>query len=179
MLELFLLAVSLSLDSFVIGISYRFRKIRIPPSAICIIAGVSGMITLLSVFLGKLLGNFVSPEILKIAGALVLVAMGIRVLVQNDEMEDAVKYDRDHSALIDSKEALLLGGVLSVDSIGVGIAVAVWSEIRDILLFPFLVIGLNVIFLIVGSKFFFRTFYCTKIAGVILICVGLLRLFLS
>lgn len=177
MLGLILLSISLSIDSLVIGMTYKMRKIRIPISAKLIIASVSAAVTFLAVEVGQLMCQLISERALGAIGAVIIIAMGIRVIITGGDEEDSVKYDMDRSEVIDAKEALLLGFVLSIDSMSVGIAAAMLGG--QVYLLPIFVGAMNITFLWIGEKIMFSANRCTKLAGIILILVGLSRLLFS
>jgi len=81
-LALLLLALALSLDSFGVGITYGLRQMRISPLSIAIISLCSGVIIYVSMQVGVLLAQFVSPSIASIIGAVILIIMGSWSLVQ-------------------------------------------------------------------------------------------------
>lgn len=75
-------AVALSLDGFGVGIAYGIRKIRIPVSSLVIIGLTSSTAVGISMFFGHLVAKYVSTRLAGIAGALILIAMGCRMLLQ-------------------------------------------------------------------------------------------------
>ncbi|OZB96499.1 MntP/YtaF family protein [Paenibacillus sp. XY044] len=81
-LTLLLLALALSLDSFGVGITYGLRQMRISPLSIAIISLCSGVIIYVSMQVGVLLAQFVSPSIASIVGAVILIIMGSWSLTQ-------------------------------------------------------------------------------------------------
>jgi len=82
LLSLVLLACALSLDGFGVGVTYGLRKIRIPILSIIIISACSGIIIYTSMLIGVWIANYVSPEISKWIGALILVGIGGWALLQ-------------------------------------------------------------------------------------------------
>ena len=75
-------AVALSLDGFGVGIAYGIRKIRIPAASLVIIGLTSSTAIGISMFFGHLVAKYVSTRFAGIAGALILIAMGCRMLLQ-------------------------------------------------------------------------------------------------
>ncbi|GAB6138231.1 sporulation membrane protein YtaF [Halanaerobaculum tunisiense] len=73
---IFVLALAISLDGFVAGITYGLKKIEISYWAILIISIASGVTILLAMSLGSLLSRFLSPVWTTKLGGAVLVGIG-------------------------------------------------------------------------------------------------------
>ena len=58
---LLILALAVSIDSFSVGFTYGLRKMRIPFKSIMIIAGCSAVTLMIAMFIGHLIGQFLSP----------------------------------------------------------------------------------------------------------------------
>lgn len=82
LLSLLLLALALSLDGFGVGVTYGLRKMRIPLLSILIISLCSGVVIGLSMQVGVLLAQVVSPKAASVVGAVILVFMGCWSLFQ-------------------------------------------------------------------------------------------------
>lgn len=201
-----LLAISLSVDAFVIGISYGFRKIFVPLSSKIVITLISFVVTGLSIALGNAMLLFVPLEIAKILGPAMLFFLGVftiskgfkkdpkndsQVTRSNDNIFDITKKiiddpeicDFNKSSKIDITESIYLGLALSVDSICSGISSAI-SGLSSFLL-PVFVALFQFIFLSTGC-FFAKKFssivlidekYFSLLAGSILIVLAAIRLF--
>ena len=76
------LAVSLSLDSFGVGIAYGIRKVNIPLVSKLIICLFSVLYSAIAIILGRFIYNALPPAISKIAGITILSGMGIYILLQ-------------------------------------------------------------------------------------------------
>lgn len=74
---LVLLAFAVSLDGFGVGVTYGLRQIRIPLLSILIIACCSGIIILLSMLFGQWMGEYISPHLAEVVGALILIGIGV------------------------------------------------------------------------------------------------------
>lgn len=143
---LLFLVVAVSLDGFGVGITYGMRKIRVPIIALLIIMLCSGLIVLLSMTIGGMLTNLISPEQASILGGLILIFLGVFSLfnifrsklnflnpkkVTNEDgkrfrifksiLTKPIKADLDQSGVISANEALLLGAALALDAFGAGI----------------------------------------------------------
>ncbi|SFS71855.1 sporulation membrane protein YtaF [Marininema halotolerans] len=77
-----LLAMAVSLDGFGVGITYGLRRIRIPWMSILIIGCCSGGVAGLSMQLGRFGAMWIPPRVTSVAGALILVVMGLYTLMQ-------------------------------------------------------------------------------------------------
>ncbi|OAS21082.1 MntP/YtaF family protein [Paenibacillus oryzisoli] len=81
-ISLLILAFAVSLDGFGVGVMYGLRKIRIPLLSIGIISLWSGIIIFTSMQIGVLMSSFMSPEVAKRIGAIILIGIGVWALVQ-------------------------------------------------------------------------------------------------
>lgn len=80
--SLCILAFAVSLDGFGVGVMYGLRKIKIPLLSIAIISCCSGVIIFVSMQIGVLLLQFISPDYAKAVGAIILIGIGCWALVQ-------------------------------------------------------------------------------------------------
>ncbi|MBC8079747.1 MAG: manganese efflux pump [Gorillibacterium sp.] len=94
--SLLILAVAVSLDGFGVGAMYGLRKIHIPRLSIIIIAFCSGLVILLSMYIGAWLSAYISPSVAKDIGAVILIGIGVwtifQMIIQKDvpeSLEDA------------------------------------------------------------------------------------------
>lgn len=143
------LAVSLSLDSFGVGIAYGMRKVNIPLVSKLIICFFSIVYSGAAIAFGGVLCSALPPAVSKTAGIIILAGMGVYILLQALRktetappadagpdsagkraekrpgtmrvLKDPEEGDLDRSGVIDIKESLLLGLALSIDAIGVGV----------------------------------------------------------
>ena len=136
-----LLALSVSIDSLSIGISYGIKKTKINSMSNIILFAISFCITCGSIFLGYYISALFSPTASTILGSSFLVILGIYNIYKtiNAPLTD---YDIDHSNNIDTKEALFLGLALSIDSACVGIGSGIIG-FNDIILPFFVAVFLN------------------------------------
>ncbi|MBM7701245.1 sporulation membrane protein YtaF [Metabacillus iocasae] len=151
-LSLLVLAFAVSLDSFSVGLTYGLRKMVIPLKSIVIIAGCSAISLMTSMFLGKIIAAFFSPQIMEKMGGYILVLLGGWILYQFFRSSDSLKNsneekvlfkleiqsfgvvinilkkptvaDFDQSGSITGIEAFVLGVALSLDAFGAGIGAA-------------------------------------------------------
>lgn len=211
MLQIFLIAAAISIDSFSVGVAFGIRNIKVPLRSILILDFIS--VTLLSCgfFAGNILSRLFPPKTTELFGSIVIIIIGTWYLTQGflnykypkekiqhataiatisikslgiaiNILRDPSQIDLDVSGIIDTKEAILLGFALAVDSLAVGVALSI-SSIGMILLTLVLVATINLILLQLGTrlgKHYFASYLGEKTAfipGIILISMGILRIF--
>ena len=200
-----LLALSTSIDSIGIGLTYGIRDITISRQAKIILFIISLIISSISILIGNTLNNILSKEITNIIGSLILFFIGIIILVQTLKREkrqekkvyklfikflgitiqiikDPISSDFDNSKKIDSKEAIYLGTALSLDSFSVGIGAGMLGSIS--IIFPLIVSLFQIIFLSLGrnigeklnKKIHIPSKMWSILSAVLLILIGIVRL---
>lgn len=75
-------ALALSMDGFGAGIVYGTRRIRIPLTSLAIVGFTSSTAIGISMFFGHLVTKFVSANLAGTIGALILILMGLRMIIQ-------------------------------------------------------------------------------------------------
>lgn len=146
--SLLLLAFAVSMDSFGVGLTYGLRKMKIPSFSLFLIALCSATSILIAFALGHIIQQWISPQIARTIGGIILIFIGLWALYQiyrpaksehktkretivNLELKSlgiVIKVlrkpmvaDLDASGIITGKEAFLLGFALSLDAFGAGI----------------------------------------------------------
>lgn len=76
------LSVATSIDAFVIGMGFAFLQVNIVV-AVLVIGGITFLLSLLGVYLGKKFGNLIQSKWAEIAGGVILVGIGVKTLVQH------------------------------------------------------------------------------------------------
>lgn len=148
LLNAIILAISASIDSFGVGITYGIKKTKISISAIIVLLILSIFFASVSITFGNILSSYISPSISSIIGASILILIGIFILYgaifKNEKIsksksehkeysffikflgiavniiKDPINSDFDKSNKIDIKEAIFLGIAMSLDSISIG-----------------------------------------------------------
>lgn len=111
-----LLALSVSIDSLGIGITYGIKNVKFYFWSKCILFAVSIIFTSCAFFFGSFIKSIILSEILaKIISSIILVIIGIIIL------SDPIPFDFNNLRKISIKESIFIGIVLSLDSIGIGI----------------------------------------------------------
>lgn len=147
----FLLAISTSIDSLGIGLTYGFKKTKLPFSSKKILLGISFIVSFLSVFIGNSLTNFYYSSLSNIISSSILILIGSIILLKNLHPKDSsldTYYDFNNSKTIEPTEAFVLALALSLDSFGVGIGYGLLN--CNSFLFPILVVIFQYIFLSLG-----------------------------
>ena len=175
-----LLAISSSMDSLGIGITYGLKRIKLKKWDKAILFCISIFVTLISILIGNILKNIFSESFFKILGISILIIMGLVILAKNNYNE--CTFDLDNSNDIDYKEAMLLGFALSLDSFCIGVGALALGI--NMILFALIVANLQYFFLTIGNLLGIQLSnfknipqsIWTKISGIILILIGFLKL---
>jgi putative sporulation protein YtaF len=75
-----LFALALNLDSFGCGVAYGARRIKVPLISLLIISLISVGAISISMLGGRFIGSFISPELAKQLGGIILLCIGARVI---------------------------------------------------------------------------------------------------
>lgn len=175
----FILALSVSIDSFGIGITYGIRNTKIFRTAKVILFAISILVTSLSINLGACLSNVFSETFTKWIGACFLILMGLWIIYQalNTKKEEEETLNNTSSPTIYEFMIRFLGITIQIirnpissdldnskgidwkESIYLGICLSIDSLCIGIcssmigygsFLFPILVASFQLIFLSVG-----------------------------
>lgn len=154
-----LLAFSLSVDALGIGLSYGLRHISFPRTSLLLLALETFLMMEAFLWCGRLLAAVIpagpaeglSTGFLFLFGVwLCLQGTGQKKAKEDSPLQSPSLCDKDASASIEPKEALLLGFILSMDSFAIGMSAAVGG--MDVAWLPLLSALLQVIFLSMGAK---------------------------
>lgn len=141
------LALALSFDGFLVGLTYGLRGVRLPWRSLLILAGCTGAAMSLAIFGGLLAIAWVPERAAHLLGAAILIALGLWRLLEAwvhgragggsllrfripglgvivEVLQDPLRADRDLSGAIDPREAVVLGLVLALDAGAAGLAAA-------------------------------------------------------
>lgn len=180
-LNCILLALSVSIDSLGIGISYGIKHTKISKISNFILFIISFIITSISIFIGNTISSIISEKCSLLVGSFLLIFLGIYGIYKNLSNK-TTDYDFDHSNIIDKKEAILLGLALSVDSFCVGLGSGIIGT-NDILLPIFVSIfqlffincSINIANLLL-SKFSISDNILSYLSSFALILLGILKI---
>lgn len=178
--SILILAISSSIDSLGIGITYGLKKIQLKKWARLILFFVSISVTILSIISGNILKNIFSEKFFKLIGTIILVFMGLFIVFKKDYENQT--FDLDNSNDIDIKESLILGIALSLDNfcigigaISLGINMFIFALAIAFLQFAFLSLG-NFLGIHLSSFNKVPQSIWTKLSGILLILIGLFKL---
>lgn len=189
-----LLAFSLSADALGVGVSYGLRRIHFPKISLLLLGAESMAMMLLVLSLGGWLASFFPFASLAKCAAAFLFFFGLwfikNGLFQKKEkppqtslLQNPSACDRDLSSAIEPKEALLLGLVLSADSLGAGLTIALSGLSHWAL--PLFAACFQTLFLFLGSTLGKKLILLPEpkenryalFSGIILAIIGLYRFF--
>lgn len=174
--KVLILAISSSIDSFGIGITYGLKKTKLSPISKLILFAISIIVTSFSLILGDFLESILPSGISNFLGSIILIVLGFFVIFSKSN-----SFDFDNSNNIDPKEAFFLGLALSLDSLCIGIGSSIMGA--NTLLFPILVATLQYIFLSLGHLLSIHLIKISHlpnklwsiISGFLLIVIGILK----
>lgn len=114
LMSLFVIAFSVSLDGFGVGLSYGARGIRIPLASLLVVAGCSGLLLSASMWFGDWLALHLAPQTATATGAAILVAIGLWAVIQFFVSRKADSSDDPQSAPVRTQEASGMEGERTV-----------------------------------------------------------------
>lgn len=172
------LALTSSIDSFGIGVTYGIKKTKISLTSKIILFAISFIITNISILVGDLTRKIFPEYISYLLGNSILILIGFYIIATSNSANKNSNYDFNHSNLIDPKEAFALGIALSLDSFCIGLCTSASGINYNI--FPLLVSIFQFIFLsfgnIIGTKINSFSHFSNKtssiISGILLILIG-------
>lgn len=209
MLEAMLIAIAICIDSFALGVTYGIRKIKIPIFALFTINFVTILILGITVLFGQLIRHLISEFVASFISSIILIGLGSFFMLEGyvkhlvsikkanqkdnnlvklripklgiiiDIAFDVTKADFDVSGDINWKEALYIGFILSIDSIGAGFGYAMGNV--NILFFLIFVLIINFVSISYGLKLgrkiinFKSNLRTSLLPGAILITIGILK----
>jgi len=170
---IFLLAISVSLDTLGIGMAYAMSGVRIPISTKFVIAVISGLLTAVAVALGQHLGVLLPDALFRLLGSGVLLFLGIKTLWNALGENVTVDYDKDGSRVLEPWEGIVLGVTLTLDSVSAGLGIRQNSS--ALFWFPIFTAMASVTFLTMGSKICCNLRRMNGIAGMVLVILAFFR----
>ena len=174
-LAILILAVSVSIDSFGIGITYGIRNTTINKLSSFALFIISFLFSGFSILVGNVIFSIISEHIVKLISVILLIGMGLWIILETIKNP------------IILNEAIYLAIALSIDSFCVGISSASFGIFG--LLYPFLVPVFQLFLLNFGiilgkkiTKIHFLNYIPLKfwnmISGILLIAIGIIRIFI-
>ena len=184
-LAILILAISVSIDSFGIGITYGIRNTAIGKLSGATLFIISLIFSGVSVLVSNVIFSIIPENIVKFISVILLICMGIWIILET--IKNPIILDLNKSNTIELNEAIYLAIALSIDSVCVGISSSSFGIYG--LLYPILVPIFQLFFLnsgiILGKKFTtMRTFkhiplkLWNILSGILLISIGIFRIFI-
>lgn len=148
---LFFLVAAVSMDGFVVGMTYGLRKVRVPFQAILVIMSCSGAVVFFTMTIGESLRSTIPPHVTTKIGGTILICIGVLSMwnsmrskrelssdLQTSYEEKNSSFpakiatvlstpsraDMDQSGRISMAESFILGFALSMDAFGAGFGAA-------------------------------------------------------
>ena len=190
MLNSILLAISSSIDSLGIGLTFGIRNTKISNIGKIIIFVISIAIAFISITLGNFIQKIFPNFLTKLIASSILIAIGLYICFKSKKDKESSNYfnnpmssDLDNSNTIDSKESVFLAIALSLDSFSIGICGSILDA--NLFLFPLFVSIFQLAFLILGifignrfsKKYKLPQNTWSLISGIILIFIGIVNSF--
>lgn len=189
MLLCFLCALSSSLDSFTVSVSYGIRNIKLPYKSILAVCIISTIGTFLPMKFGQIIISYTGENIINYIGSIILIIIGAffiyeTVVAKDDIIKDVLNnpttIDIDKSGTIDINEALILAIALTVNNIAVGVASSVAGlSIIHTTLFTFIVTFVSIqLGYSLGKHKLANSFgnYSQITSGFIMILIGFIKI---
>lgn len=190
-ISILLFVISSTMDSFIVGLTYGIKKIRINFINNFVVGIISGLGTLISMLAGKFVLNYISIKLANIIGGIILLSFGIYFILlsfkKKDDLYDKVLRnpeiaDKNNSKNIEIKESIFLGIALSINNLGLGIGASITG------LNPYITSFISVIFSMIfiklgcslGNSVFSKILskYGEIISGIIIIALAIYELFI-
>ena len=173
LVELFILAVGLSMDAFAVSICKGLSLGKITKKHMAVAGAWFGGFQALMPLIGYFLGSFFADMITKYAHWIAFVLL---IIIGGNMLKEAMGEDENVDACMDAKEMLLLAIATSIDALAVGVTFA-FLKVQIVPAVSFIgcvtvvcsAIGVK-IGSIFGSKYRSKAEFC---GGVILILIGL------
>ena len=181
LLNCILLALSVSIDSLGIGISYGIKHTKISKISNFTLFSISFLMTSFSIFIGNSISSLLSEKFSILIGSLLLIFLGIYGIYKNISNK-TTNYDFNNSNEIDKKEAIFLGLALSIDSFCVGLGSGIIGITGFV--YPLFAALFHTIFINCGNIIAYSASKRIKLSdkclaifsGFVLILIGLIRL---
>ena len=201
---LILIGITVSIDGFFAGMAYEIKKITIPYASLLTIGLVNLFCTTIAICSSLYLGHFINPIFAASISALLLILLGTINLLKEyisdltDKTSDKFKItipigclvinimkkpecaDVDHSLILNTREAILLGFALGIDNMTAAFAIGLMTPSPCYVPITLSVIQISLVWfgIIFAGKIAKDTWQkrTAYIPGIVLILMGLLRI---
>lgn len=172
-LELFILAVGLSMDAFAVSVCKGLSLGKIKPKHMCIAGAWFGVFQALMPLIGYFLGSFFAEMIEKYDHWVAFVLLAI---IGGNMIKESFDKDEKVDSSMDVKSMLLLAIATSIDALAVGVTFA-FLQVQIVPAVSFIGV-ITFIFSAVGVKIgsLFGTKYKSKaelFGGIVLVLIGI------
>lgn len=160
LLEIFILSLTISLDSFMSAFAYGACKIKIHFLSALLMSLTAIFMLFISCLAGDLFNNIASRDVIKYISFALLLCVGLFKLISEifksyvqfrarknkpikfslfgkdikfESVVDVSKTDKDNNKILSPIESLGLGFMLSIDSLGVGLSYGLENQVQWIL----------------------------------------------
>lgn len=172
-LDLFILAVGLSMDAFAVSVCKGLSLVKIKPKHMCIAGAWFGGFQALMPLIGYFLGSFFAEMIEKYDHWVAFVLLAI---IGGNMIKESFGKDEKVNSSMDVKSMLLLAIATSIDALAVGVTFA-FLQVQIVPAVSFIGV-ITFIFSAVGVKIgsLFGTKYKSKaelFGGIVLVLIGI------
>lgn len=201
--SIFLLLLSVNLDSLGVGLVYGIKNIHISSPYKILMCLFSILYSGAAIILGNSVSNFFSSDFCKYIGIGILLFLGLYSIFRSlypctkksssfksldtsiNIVKNSTYIDINNSSKIDLNEAILLSFALSIDSMGTSFAFSI--IVKNLILIPFLIGLFQLLFLNIGlylgkkvSTITYNKFINAKtisvLPGILLILIAIFRI---
>lgn len=122
--KLILLIIALSADAFTAGFAYGADNVKIPPLSAVIVAMLSDLLLISSLFIGNLFKAYIPASIASFLSFVILFVLAAVKIFDSSLKKTIQDANCDDVSILSPTEALSLGFALSADSAAAGIGAA-------------------------------------------------------
>lgn len=188
-LSFFFLLLSLSMDTFLAAVSFGIANIKVPIYSIITLSVINTLFLIVACFLGEYIKLWIPISIIRILSSFPFFILGyLKIKTSKNLFQDSNLIsiyqrpqivDRDYNKKLSFSEMLFLAISLSIDNltIGIGITIKESGYFYLFLLNFLLTLGAFLLGTVLFSKFSYNPNRLSLVSGIILIFVGIYRLF--
>lgn len=188
-LSFFFLLLSLSMDTFLAAVSFGIANIKVPIYSIITLSVINTLFLIVACFLGEYIKLWIPISIIRILSSFPFFILGyLKIKTSKNLFQDSNLIsiyqrpqiaDRDYNKKLSFSEMLFLAISLSIDNltIGIGITIKESGYFYLFLLNFLLTLGAFLLGTVLFSKFSYNSNRLSLVSGIILIFVGIYRLF--
>lgn len=188
-LSFLFLLLSLSMDTFLAAVSFGISNIKVPIYSIITLSFINTLFLIIACFLGEYIKLWIPISMIRILSSFPFFILGyLKIKTSKNLFQDnnlisiyqrPQTADRDYNKKLSFSEMFFLAISLSIDNLTVGIGITIEENAYFYLfLLNFLLtLGAFLLGTILFSKFSYNSNKLSFISGIILIFVGIYRMF--